>query len=311
VIVSTNALTKQYGDRTALDHVDLEVPERCVYGLVGPNGAGKTTLLSILGGLRQPTSGTVNLKVSRQRWAMCPDAPTFEPWLTPPELLDLSGRLAGHPPSSDEVHTLLDEAGLADSVKRRVGGFSRGMTQRLAVAATIVARPEVVILDEPCSALDPAGRVEVLDLVRRAGESSTVIFSSHVLADVQRVCDTVGVLADGRLIHQGPLEGLLARFARPVWTVEVRRSAESVAAAFTALQWVTESVATGPTTLRIEATSAGAAERGLAGALHAARARVVSIMPESPDLESVFLAMTAAPPPSERDVPDVPARSRG
>lgn len=293
MIISTKELTKRYGDHVALDSVDLQVPERCVYGLVGPNGAGKTTLLSILGGLRQPTSGSVDFDVARQRWAMCPDAPTFEPWLTASELLQLSGSLAGHEPTDDEVAALLDEAGLADSANRRIGGFSRGMTQRLAVAATIVARPEVVILDEPCSALDPAGRVEVLDLVRRAGESSTVIFSSHVLADVQRVCDRVGVLAEGRLIHQGPLEDLLGRFALPVWTVELRQNARSVARALADVEWVQQSTAVGRTTVRVEATSADEAEAGLAGALHAAGARVVSISPESPDLESVFLAMTA------------------
>lgn len=293
MIISTRGLTKRYGDHFALDAVALAVPERCVYGLVGPNGAGKTTLLSILGGLRQPTSGEVDFDVARQRWAMCPDAPTFEPWLTASELLHLSGSLAGHPPTEQEVAALLDEAGLADSADRRIGGFSRGMTQRLAVAATIVARPEVVILDEPCSALDPAGRVEVLDLVRRAGESSTVIFSSHVLADVQRVCDTVGVLAEGRLIHQGPLEDLLARFASPVWTIELRRNGRAVARALADVEWVQESTAVGRTTVRVEATSAEAAEAGMAGALHAAGARVVSISPESPDLESVFLALTS------------------
>ena len=296
MIISTAGLTKRYGDRLALDHIDLAVPERCVYGLVGPNGAGKTTLLSILGGLRQATSGHVDVAVARQRWAMCPDAPTFEPWLTASELLHLSGSLAGHPPADSEVGDLLDEAGLAESANRRIGGFSRGMTQRLAVAATIVARPEVVILDEPCSALDPAGRVEVLDLVRRAGESSTVIFSSHVLADVQRVCDTVGVLADGRLIHQGPLNSLLARYARPVWTVELRRGASAVAAGLQSLDWVTDSSSVGRTTVRVEATSAQAAERHLIGALHAVGARVVSITPQSPDLESVFLAMTGGAP---------------
>lgn len=294
MIISTRELTKRYGEHVALDSVDLEVPERCVYGLVGPNGAGKTTLLSILGGLRQATSGAVDFQVARQRWAMCPDAPTFEPWLTASELLHLSGSLAGHPPADSDVDTLLEEAGLADSAKRRIGGFSRGMTQRLAVAATIVARPQVVILDEPCSALDPSGRVEVLDLVRRAGESSTVIFSSHVLADVQRVCDTVGVLAEGRLIHQGPLASLLALYARPIWRVEVRRGASAIAAGFQSLDWVAESSAAGRTTVRVEATSADAGERELIGALHAAGARVVSITPESPDLESVFLAMTAA-----------------
>ncbi|HUR49214.1 MAG TPA: ABC transporter ATP-binding protein [Acidimicrobiales bacterium] len=293
MIISTTGLTKRYGSHVALDSVDLSVPERCVYGLVGPNGAGKTTLLSILGGLRQPSSGAIAFDVARQRWAMCPDAPTFEPWLTASELLHLSGSLAGSPPTDPEVAALLDEAGLADAADRRIGGFSRGMTQRLAVAATIVARPEVVILDEPCSALDPAGRVEVLDLVRRAGESSTVIFSSHVLADVQRVCDTVGVLAEGRLIHQGQLQDLLERFALPVWTIELRRNARSVARALAEVEWVRESTAVGRTTVRVEARSADAAEAGLAGALHAAGARVVSISPESPDLESVFLAMTA------------------
>lgn len=296
MILSTRSLTKVYGGTRALEQIELEVPERSVYGLVGPNGAGKTTLLSILAGLRQPTSGSVQIQVAQEEWAMCPDAPAFEPWLTAAEVLRLAGTLAGRPPSEERVELLLHEAGLKDAAERRVGGFSRGMTQRLAVAATIVAGPHLVILDEPCSALDPAGRVEVLDLVRSISVGATVVFSSHVLADVQRVCDTVGVLDHGKLIYQGALDGLLDQYTRPVWRLAIRDRPQEVANALEKMEWVLSVATIGDFTLRLEATSADVAEREIAGVVHAAGARLASFEPEVPNLESVFLALTATLP---------------
>jgi len=302
VIVETRGLTKFYGDQRALDSVDLRVPRGGVYGLVGPNGSGKTTLLALLSGLRRATSGEIRLDVARAKVAVLPDTPQFEPWLTAYEVVDLARNLTAPPrpprpqswgdqiPSS-RVAEVLEEAGLADAMGRRVGGFSRGMLQRLGLAATVIGEPELLLLDEPCSALDPGGRREVLDLVKRLGSGGTVLFSSHILSDVQQVSDTVGVLREGRLLYQGSLEELLVGHAVPAYRVRLRGPANGVAAILRAEPWVTAIEEEAPD-LRIRVSSMADAERELVGALAKAGAQVVSMGPEAADLEDVFLELT-------------------
>ena len=128
---------------------------------------------------------------------MLPDTPRFEPWLTASETVDLARNIAPNPSEPERVAEVLDKTGLGDVADRTVGGFSRGMLQRLGIAVTIVNRPRLLLLDEPSSALDPLGRREVLDLVTQLRGEATVVFSSHILSDVQEVCDTVGVLRQG------------------------------------------------------------------------------------------------------------------
>jgi len=182
----------------------LRVPSGSVYGLVGPNGAGKTTLLGVLAGLRKPTSGTIEIGVPRAKVAVLPDTPQFDSWLTGREVIDLARSLTDPLVPSSRVDEVLEHAGLADAAGRTVGGYSRGMLQRLGVASTVVAYPTLLMLDEPSSALDPAGRREVLDLVARLRGEATVIFSSHILGDVQEVCDTVGILRRGSCCFRDP-----------------------------------------------------------------------------------------------------------
>ena len=291
MIVETTGLTKVYGDRRALDSVDLRVPRGGVYGLVGPNGSGKTTLLGLLAGLRRPTSGSIALHVARASIAVLPDTPRYEPWLTAREVVDLARNLAGRPPAMTAVEETLAEAGLADALDRRVGGFSRGMLQRLGLAATVISQPELLLLDEPCSALDPAGRHEVLDLVRGFGARGTVLFSSHILSDVQQVSDAVGVLRAGKLLYQGPLEDLLVGHAVPAYRVRIRGPAGEIAEQLRAAPWVTSVDEEGPA-LRLKVRSMADAERELVAALAAAGAAVISIEPEEANLEDVFLELT-------------------
>ncbi|MEX2562605.1 MAG: ATP-binding cassette domain-containing protein, partial [Nitriliruptoraceae bacterium] len=192
-IISTSGLAKQYGDIWALRDVDLEVPEHSIYGLIGPNGAGKTTMLSILAGLRRPSHGQVTMEVDRAQIAVVIDTPQFEPWLTAREIVDLARRLTAGALPADRVDAALSRVGLTEAADRRVAGFSRGMLQRLGLATGLVGQPDVLILDEPSSALDPAGRREVLDLIGELSGTITIVLSTHVLADVQQVCDVVGV----------------------------------------------------------------------------------------------------------------------
>ena len=265
-----------------------------MFGLVGPNGAGKTTLLSIVSGLRSPTSGTVTVGIDRGALAVCPDVPEFEPWLTATEVISLSAALVHRRPTKTEIDELLAQAGLSQAAHRRVGGFSRGMTQRLSLAATVVTEPRLVVLDEPCAALDPAGRAEVLDLITHLATRTSVIFSSHILGDVERVCDSVGVLREGRLLYQGGLDALLAEHVRPRWIVRLREPAAPVTTALHHEPWITTVTELGPGRIRIEAATLADGETHLAAALARAGAHLIAVEPEAADLESVFLGMTAS-----------------
>jgi ABC-2 type transport system ATP-binding protein len=293
VIVATTGLRKEYGDTVALGGVDLAVPEGSIYGLVGPNGAGKTTLLGILSGLRRATAGSVHLGVGPDQLAVLPDTPQFEPWLTAREVVDLARALTTPHLNGERVDAVLDLAGLADDADRRVGGFSRGMLQRLGIAAAVVGDPELLLLDEPCSALDPFGRREVLDLIARLRGRATVIFSSHILSDIQEVSDTVGILRRGELLFQGALEDLLVGRAVPAYVVRVRNLDLDLAAALRGKSWVTAANSPAPGEWRIEVESLDAAEARLAGVLAAAGARVVSLGPAAVTLEQVFLEVTS------------------
>jgi ABC-2 type transport system ATP-binding protein len=293
VILSTDHLVKRYGRHTALDGVDLAVSEGHVYGLVGPNGAGKTTMLAVLAGLRRPTAGRVRIGVPRERVAVLPDTPQFDPWLTGREVVALALGLAAPVTPPSRVDEVLADAGLAGAAGRRVGGYSRGMLQRLGIAATVVGDPSLLLLDEPASALDPAGRREVLDLIANLRGRATVVLSSHVLGDVQEVCDTIGILRAGRLLYQGPLETLLVGRAVPAYRVQLRGPVEPVIASLREEEWVERVGATAPGWLRVAVRSLADAERFLTGALARGGARVVSLAPEAPDLEDVFLELTS------------------
>jgi ABC-2 type transport system ATP-binding protein len=292
-MVKTEGLSKAYGAHQALSNVDLEVATGSVYGLVGPNGAGKTTLLAILAGLRRPSGGSVELGVPRQRVAVLPDTPQFDAWLTGQEVVALAAHLGRVDHAAATVKRVIGDAGLADAAHRRVGGYSRGMLQRLGIAATLVSAPELLLLDEPASALDPAGRREVLDLIAHLRGQATVILSSHILGDVQEVCDTVGVLRAGTLLFQGPLETLLVGHAVPAYRVHLRSPAPAVADALRAEPWVKDVAVVQSEWLHVRVRSLEEAERQLAPALARAGARVISLAPEAADLEHVFLELTS------------------
>ncbi len=291
-LVTTSGLGKVYGGVVALAEVDLVVPRGSVYGVVGPNGAGKTTLLSILVGLKEPTSGSVTLAVEREHIALVPDTPSFEPWLTAREVVALARSLVGLAPSAEAVEFALRLTGLADAADRASGGFSRGMLQRLGLAAAMAGEPALLVLDEPAAALDPAGRRDVLDLVADLSGETTVLFSSHILADVQQVCDTIGILRDGRLLFQGSTRDLLAGKAAPAFTVRLRPPVDGVVEALEAALWVHLVEQPGLDRLRVTVTSTDAAERELVRTLADAGARVVGIAPAEVDLEHVFLELT-------------------
>jgi ABC-2 type transport system ATP-binding protein len=307
-VVQTAGLTRDYGGAGLFD-VDLSVPRGSVYGLVGPNGAGKTTMLSILTGMRRSDRGDVRLSVPRSSVAVCPDVPEFDTWLTAYEVVDRARSLIGadretHSPTTSPtmrpttgtaraaVMDALRAAGLADVADRQVGGFSRGMTQRLGFACALVGDPELLILDEPTSALDPAGRAELLSLVAAMRGRRTVIFSSHILDDVQRVADQVGILRDGRLLYQGATQPLIDTHLRPRWLIRIAGDTTLLRAELDGQPWVTHVEPVGPNSLRVDGVSMEAGERGIPVAVAACRGRLVSCEPVAADLEAAFLALT-------------------
>ena len=291
-MIETVELTKRYGDTVAVDAVSVHVPAGSVLGLVGPNGAGKSTLIGLLAGLRTPTSGTIRIAVSSEHMAVLPDTPRFDPWLTAREVVSLAQHLTDPAGAPGRVEQVLTDAGLGTAADRRVGGYSRGMLQRLGIASTLVGDPKLVLFDEPASALDPQGRREVLDLIRTLRGTATVVFSSHILADVQEVCDTVAVMSRGRLLFEGPLTDLLVGSAVPRYLVRVRDRGPAIAAALEGLDWVVEATSSDPTTVVVQVGSLRDAEERLAGALGDAGARVVSLGPEEISLERAFLELT-------------------
>ncbi|MBN1192088.1 MAG: ABC transporter ATP-binding protein [Coriobacteriia bacterium] len=246
--IEIRSLAKTYGEKRALDSVDLHVPTGSVFGFLGPNGAGKTTTLRILTGLARPTSGEARVfgrdvvsatNEVRADIGFLPDVPGYYGWMTASEFLYFAGRLFGIDKVTLDarVEALLDLAGLK-GVRTKIGGYSRGMKQRLGVAQALINAPKLLMLDEPTSALDPIGRKEVLEMIGSLGGRTTVFFSTHILSDVDRVCDTVAVLHEGRVLTQSPIAELKARYATSRFEVEVTDHADELVASFAREAWV-------------------------------------------------------------------------
>ncbi len=202
-VLKISDLTKQYGKLTALAGLNLTLHDGTVHGLVGPNGAGKTTLLLIISELRRETSGEITFGVPPNKVMLMPDTPDFFPLLTTREIVDLARYPFRKEVSEESVAEVIELVGLGNAIDRRVGGFSRGMKQRLGLATTLIGEPQLLLLDEPCSALDPIGRREILDIILQLRSKSTVLFSTHLLSDVEAVCDSVTVVDHGKTLYEG------------------------------------------------------------------------------------------------------------
>jgi ABC-2 type transport system ATP-binding protein len=234
-----SGLRKRYGRRQAVDGVSLQVARGEVLGLLGPNGAGKTTVIKMLLGLVRPDDGEVlllgrpaNDPAARVRVGYLPELFRYQPWLTAAEVLALHVRLSSVAVPEAEQRECLAMVGLADRTGDRVGGFSKGMQQRLGLAVALVARPELVVLDEPTSALDPVGRVDVRDLVLSLKERGVaVLLNSHLIGEVERVCDRVVILDEGTVAASGTLAELLGQREVKMHLTGMSRAAEARLAA--------------------------------------------------------------------------------
>jgi ABC-2 type transport system ATP-binding protein len=296
-------LVKTYGAVRALDGLSLDVLPGVVYGFLGPNGAGKTTTMRILSGLARADSGSawiLDKKIDRSGtnirtlMGFLPEEPAFYGWMTAREYLrDFTAPLFGiqGKPAADRAAELLKIVGLTDAADRRIAGFSRGMRQRLGLAQALVHRPSVLLLDEPVSALDPAGRKEVLDLVETLRGKATILLSTHILADVERVCDMVGIINKGRLIVQDRRDDLLARYATPLFEIETGNGFGGW------LEWVKKqpfvtNVAVSNHTARVLVTDVHKAQKALLESLAKEALSVRRFELIHPSLEDVFLRLT-------------------
>ncbi|MBC7896870.1 MAG: ABC transporter ATP-binding protein [Cytophagaceae bacterium] len=300
--IELRGLTKRFGSTVALDHVDLVVAPGVVFGFLGRNGAGKTTALRLLSGLARPTEGTARVlghdvahaaEHVRARIGFLPDVPGFYPWMTAREYLEFAGRLFGLDVATidSRATALLEMAGLA-GVTTQIGGFSRGMKQRLGIAQALINAPRLLMLDEPTSALDPIGRREVLEMIASLRGRTTVFFSTHILADVERVCDAVAILERGRIVASAPIAELTSRASANRLIVELERE-EDVAGVAVRLEgraWLL-SLETNDRVLRVSVSDLDAAQRDLPGAIAAAGAALRRFEIEEASLEDVFVGL--------------------
>jgi ABC-2 type transport system ATP-binding protein len=249
-MIEVRGLNKYYNGYHALKGIDLNVGKGEIYGFIGHNGAGKSTTINILAGLSKPQSGECivngrNIRNIKHPGELgigyLPEEPRFYPWLTAYETLEYLGRGNGHDPSRKDIMELLEWVGLKDAAHRRVGGFSRGMRQRLGIGAALVHDPDLLFFDEPSSALDPEGRSGVLALIRDLKlRGKTVFFSTHILDDVERICDRVGMLVKGKIVLEKPLEALLKENLSPVFDIELCNDDDSVTEGVERIEGVTE-----------------------------------------------------------------------
>lgn len=297
-------LTKHYGPVVGLDGLDLVVPKGTIFGFLGPNGAGKTTTIRLLIGLSRPTSGqawvaghTVPFDdhALRAQVGHLGEEPSFYRWMTGRELLTYVGRLFGMEGRAlaERVDELLEVADLSPAARRRIGGYSRGMRQRLGIAQAMINRPPVLLLDEPCSALDPIGRKEILEIIASLRGQATVFMSTHILADVERVCDEVAIIDRGRLVVQAPINDLRKRYAPPVFVVQLDASEDQVAALADDLRkhsWALR-VEVSPAEMRFFARDLARAKGELPGLIAASGLTLLRYELVLPSLEDVFVRL--------------------
>jgi ABC-2 type transport system ATP-binding protein len=299
--IRTVGLTKTYGSKNALDSVDLAVEEGSVFGFLGPNGAGKTTMLRLLTGLTRPSGGSVEIlghpvssvgPAVRAKLGYLPDVPAFYDWMTAPEFLAFAGGLFGLTGKelSARAEMLLDLAGLT-GVTTRIGGFSRGMKQRLGVAQALINAPQLLLLDEPTSALDPIGRKDVLEMILSLRGRTTVFFSTHILGDVERVCDTVAILDRGRVVANAPIDELRQRYGTQRVIVGVTAGADALAAAIAKCGWA-KSVSRGTQgEIEVIVSDVDAARHEIPALVAQQRTGLTRMEAGEMDLEEVFVEL--------------------
>lgn len=236
-------LNKRFGEKEVLRDLSMAVPEKSIFGFIGKNGAGKTTTMKTVLGLLKADSGEITVcgeKVvygetkTNKYIGYLPDVPEFYPFMTAPEYLRFCAEITGmsEKEKTERTENLLELVGLKNE-RHRIKGFSRGMKQRLGIAQALLSSPKLLICDEPTSALDPVGRKEILDVLLAVKEQTTVLFSTHILSDVERICTDVALLDGGKIVMSGPLSEIKFKYRKEEYIVEIEYDKmESFANAF-------------------------------------------------------------------------------
>lgn len=303
--VQTRALSKVYEGTSAVDAIDLNVPRHSVYGFLGPNGAGKTTTMKMLLGLIRPTSGSGTIfgldiendsPAVRRRVGYLPQEPRFYPHMTARETLRFAaGFFFSGPPDRIEsrIGEMLELVGIQDKADRPIKTLSGGETQRLGIAQAQIHEPDLLILDEPAAALDPLGRRDVLAILERFRTTSTVLYSTHILDDVQRVSDMICILKDGRIVEQGLIGDVLSSGRDSVFTVVIEGDVDRARATLVQQPWADHVDVDGggaSARLRITVNDVGAAEARLQRVLLEDETLVVKEFSRpSASLEDIFV----------------------
>ena len=234
-----SGLEKRFGDKQVLKGLELTVPEHSIFGFVGKNGAGKTTTMKTVLGLLRADAGEIWVNgeevvygqtATNRHIGYLPDVPMFYPFMTASEYLHFCGEITGlcRAETENRSRELLELVGLAGE-KHRIRGFSRGMKQRLGIAQALLNRPKLLICDEPTSALDPVGRKEILDILLAVREQTTVLLSTHILSDVERICTDVAFLDNGVAGLQGPLSQIKTKYRSEAYLLETEREEDTAA----------------------------------------------------------------------------------
>jgi len=309
LVIRTQGLSKTYGDVEALKNLDLQVPQKSIFGFLGPNGAGKTTTIKLLLGLIRPTSGSGTifgqdiLRDSvdiRARVGYLPQDARFYEHMTARQVLDYTAKFFFKGPQSEidkRVDEMLDLVGLADKANRPIKGFSGGERQRLGIAQAEINYPDLLILDEPAASLDPQGRRDVLEVMTRIRKYASIFYCTHILDDVQRVSDEVAIVNKGEMIAQASIDELLAGTGETVYSVTLRGDAASIASATAHVNeqaWVSgiEASQRGEQTIwEVSVTDEAAAEDQLLTLLVSSGLKVADFGRKEYNLEDVFLSI--------------------
>lgn len=295
-------LTKKYGNFQVLDGISFEVKRGSIYGFLGPNGAGKTTTMNILSGLIGFNGGDIYLneesfeKNKRQllkKVGYLPQSPVFYGYMTAVEYLTFIGKLGGleNRKIKARIEELLHIVKLTDSSKRRIGGYSGGMKQRLGLAAALFNNPELVFLDEPTSALDPEGRMEVLDFIEGLKKSeTTVFFSTHILSDIERVCDEVSILNQGKILVSDKLDNLKNKYIQPIFDIEFEENIRELESNLKSIPWIEKTVVK-DNKANIYVHDIVKAKQELLGIIAMENNPVVSYNLRKSDLEDIFIRL--------------------
>ena len=305
--ISAKGLSKYYDTVKAVDSLNLEVPENTVFGFLGPNGAGKTTTVKLFTGFAHPTAGEAwvagekvgdgNLAL-KAKIGLLPDVPAFYDWMSGRDFLHFVGELHGLTQTENNKRTeeLLELVELTKHDNRRVGGYSRGMRQRLGIAQALVNHPQVLFLDEPTSALDPLGHRDVLNLILRLRENTTIFMSSHNLSDIERVCDMVGIVNKGKLITVSTVEGLQKKYARSIFEMEFIEDAGQFVESLKKISWLAEpAIVTGNGTpiIRVRAVDIDRARKELPRLIGESGLTLTRYEMMLPSIEDIFVEILA------------------